>query len=82
MSKFTINYNCKCCDAEFEVEVEATPYVPAQIYGPPESCYPAEGGEIELTDTGACPTCGEEVSMSSVQDIVLSKLEQELEPED
>jgi hypothetical protein len=23
-------------------------YVPAQTYGPPENCYPAEGGEVEL----------------------------------
>lgn len=30
------------------VEYEATPYIPAQTYGPAEDCYPAEGGEVEI----------------------------------
>lgn len=25
-----------------------TPFVPARIYGPPEDCHPAEGGEVEV----------------------------------
>ena len=32
---------------DIEVEFTATPYDPGQSYGPPESCYPPEGGEIE-----------------------------------
>lgn len=35
-------------DVEFEVEFSSTPYVPAKIYGPPELCHPAEGGEVEI----------------------------------
>ena len=35
-------------DVEFEVEFSSTPYVPARISGPPENCYPAEGGEVEI----------------------------------
>lgn len=35
-------------DVEFEVEFSSTPYVPAKISGPPEHCYPAEGGEVEI----------------------------------
>lgn len=31
-----------------EVEYDATPYVPAQTYGPPENCHPEEGGEIDI----------------------------------
>lgn len=36
--------------AELELEVtgEVSAYVPARTWGPPESCYPAEGGEVEI----------------------------------
>ena len=39
-------------DGETEVQVEYTisAFVPAQTYGPAENCYPAEGGEVEITD--------------------------------
>ena len=33
---------------DFEVEFEATPYEPASISGPPEYCYPAEGGDVDI----------------------------------
>ena len=32
----------------FEVEFDGTPFVPAQVSGPPENCYPAEGGEADI----------------------------------
>lgn len=35
-------------DVELTVNFWATKPVPARIYGPPEDCYPAEGGEVEL----------------------------------
>lgn len=35
-------------DAEFEVEFGASRYKPAKTWGPPENCYPAEGGEVEI----------------------------------
>ena len=35
-------------DAEFEVEFEASRFVPAKTYGPPENCHQAEGGEVEI----------------------------------
>ena len=30
-----------------DVTASVSPYVPAQTYGPPENCYPAEGGGVE-----------------------------------
>lgn len=37
---------------DLEIDYDVAPYYPAQTYGPPENCYPAEGGEIEeLTAT-------------------------------
>lgn len=36
---------------EWEVSITVTctsPYQPAQVYGPPEDCYPAEGPEFEF----------------------------------
>ena len=30
------------------VYFSAEPIIPAQVYGPAEYCYPAEGGEIEI----------------------------------
>ncbi len=38
---------------QWEVSVTVTctsPYVPAQLYGPPENCYPAEGPEFEWVE--------------------------------
>ena len=33
---------------KFEVEFDGTPFRPAQVYGPPEDCFPASGGEPEI----------------------------------
>lgn len=30
------------------VEFTQTPFIPARISGPPEDCYPAEGGEVDI----------------------------------
>lgn len=38
----------KAYGVEFDVEFTAEPYIPAKISGPPENCYPAEGGEIDI----------------------------------
>lgn len=35
-------------DVELTVNFFASRPVPARTYGPPEDCYPAEGGEVEL----------------------------------
>lgn len=47
-------YTCKTC--EHEQEVKVYPVIPAQTYGPPESCSPEEGGEIEPEQCEKCET--------------------------
>lgn len=37
-----------CVEIEIEVEFSATPYDPGVCSGPPENCYPPEGGEVEI----------------------------------
>jgi len=37
-------------DREISIEYTQTPFIPARTYGPPEDCYPAEGGEVEIID--------------------------------
>jgi hypothetical protein len=44
------------------IEGDGTPYVPAKLSGPPENCYPAEGGEtwiISILDADGKPWKGE-----------------------
>tara|TARA_Y100000310_G_scaffold339773_1_gene433524 strand:- start:2279 stop:2566 length:288 start_codon:yes stop_codon:yes gene_type:complete len=30
------------------IEADVSPVIPAQVFGPPEHCSPAEGGEVEI----------------------------------
>lgn len=32
----------------YDINCEVTPYDPGRTYGPPEKCYPPEGGEVEI----------------------------------
>ena len=56
----TLTYHLERGDDEIELTIEysVAPYYPAQTYGPPENCHPAEGGEIEdmtVTDANGEP---------------------------
>ena len=44
-----MNINFLAMGLEFDAEVDYEPYRPAQLYGPPENCSPAEGGTAEIT---------------------------------
>ena len=70
MTPITVSYTCPECEKEFDVR--ATPEIPAQTYGPPELCYPAEGGEIEPEE---CPGCGHEIDSNDVSDLVADATE-------
>ena len=48
MSKFRISLPLDDPDLELYAEGNATPYDPGCTSGPPERCYPAEGGEVEI----------------------------------
>ena len=53
-------------DIQWEVSITVNctaPAQPAQLYGPPEDCYPAEGPEFELTDL--CVVAGKIVIVST-----------------
>jgi predicted RNA-binding Zn-ribbon protein involved in translation (DUF1610 family) len=59
----TITWTCPKCEAETEVTVYH--FIPAQTYGPPENCYPEEGGEIEPEE---CPNCGAEIDIGAAHE--------------
>lgn len=53
------DYRCvgEECEEVFEIEFEYTRPIPAQTYGPPESCYDAEGGDCDVVGPTECPKC-------------------------
>lgn len=61
MSDITINFCCNICSYEFAITVR--PAIPAQTYGPPEHCYPAEPAEI---DPCYCPRCDYELEIDPI----------------
>jgi hypothetical protein len=44
----TLSHGDTSVELEVEVTFTQTPIIPAKLSGPPEDCYPAEGGEREL----------------------------------
>lgn len=46
--KFSIELALEDVELGLTVEGNATPYDPGVTSGPPEACYPPEGGEVEI----------------------------------
>ena len=55
-----------CNECEKETFVNVYPVIPARTYGPPEKCYPEEGGEIEPTE---CEHCGNKIPVDEAHEI-------------
>lgn len=73
----TTFYTCRGCDHEFEIEVEATPPIPAKLDGLPENCYPAEGGEFCVLSPTWCPLCQTPVDEDKAVEEFWAKLDSE-----
>ena len=67
----TVTYN----DVDLEVNFDMYRPVPARIWGPPESCHPAEGGEAEICSV----SIGEWDITSLLSEKVLDWIEDQLE---
>lgn len=46
-------------ELEFVIEADVSPYDPGRTCGPPESCYPPEGGEVEIAEIRLAAQQGE-----------------------
>jgi hypothetical protein len=42
--------NCEYVLEVYQIEGSVSRYIPARVSGPPENCYPAEGGEVEIEE--------------------------------
>lgn len=58
-----LSYLCQNDLCQREITLEVEPYDPGCTYGPPERCYPPEGGTFEPEE---CPHCGTKVDSERV----------------
>ena len=65
-------------EVDFRVVFDATPLVPEYISGPPEDCYPAEGGEVEILDIFIGDVNVNQVISELVDKEIQSKLEEDI----
>lgn len=66
-------------DVEFLVSFNASPYIAAQISGPPEDCSPAEGGEVEILDIYIGDVNVNQVVSALVEKELQTKIEADLD---
>lgn len=69
----TINWTVNRDNEEIEVEVEyeVSAYDPGSTYGPPEDCYPPEGGDIE--ELSVTRADGRAIELTSDEEAALEK---------
>jgi hypothetical protein len=74
--KSEFDYICRNqdCEHEFELQIEYSPIIPAQTYGPPENCYPEEGGDFDILSPDACPKCGTAIDSEKAAEDFFEKL--------
>jgi ssDNA-binding Zn-finger/Zn-ribbon topoisomerase 1 len=61
----------ECPECRESAQVSVSRVIPAKLYGPHESCYPAEGGEVDGVSEGdECPKCGYVVTGSDIDRLV------------
>lgn len=72
----TLDYTCENEECKYEIllEIDYTPYISAQVSGPPESCYPEEGGEFQIIKNECCPKCGTKVTEDKARDRFFEKI--------
>lgn len=74
MKPIKVKIQCEACGAK--VDVTVTPGCPAQTYGPPERCYPAEPDEI---DPDTCPKCDAAFDEDTVIQLAADKFDNDRE---
>src|SRR5574340_483077 len=47
---FEIELDYKKKSVTYTVRAEVSPFIPGRVSGPPENCYPPEGGEVEVKE--------------------------------
>lgn len=62
MRTVTITIRWLCPECGNATSVKVWPIVPAKLFGPPEDCFPEEGGEI---DPQACEHCGHSIDVGA-----------------
>lgn len=74
MKPIKVKIQCEACGSK--VTVTVTPGCPAQTYGPPEKCYPAEPDEI---DPDTCPECNGTIDIDAVIQLAADQLDNDRE---
>lgn len=67
-----------CLEIEVEVEGDYTPYDPGKCFGPPELCYPPEGGTFEIESIIVVPTGEKLILPDSLDQKVADELYDEI----